>query len=109
MIVLAAAFFGRLTGLWVGRHAAARVAALLVRNPLVVDRAALVAERTVLPEARVAMLAPLRWADLCLLHLRGDLANLLPSVTGCYAHSVIDRFFVEIVAPRHSFRNVESD
>lgn len=89
MIVLTAALFGRLTRLWVGGHTAACVATLLVRNPLIVDRAALMAERTVLPEACVAMLTPLRRANLCLLHLRGYLSNLFPATTRGYARIII--------------------
>lgn len=107
MVILTASLFGRLTGLWVGSHTAATVAALLVCDPLVVNRTSLMAEGAVLPKARISMLTPLRWAGLYLLYLRGWLSNnLLPATAGCYAHGVV---FTKAIAPRHPLRDGESD
>jgi len=91
MIVLAAALLGRLTVTRIRRLTPAAASASTRSDPLVIVLAPLVAERAVLPHARVTVLAPPCLADEAAL-LEGDLrlSDGLPLLRGANAPLTLD-------------------
>lgn len=104
VIVLAATLLGRLAATRVRRQAAAAASAAARGNPLVMVLAALVAERAVLPDTRITMLAPARRPHKRLLLRDADRLPLLRAHTLLRArkHGLL---FIERIRPRLPLRD----